>query len=122
MGRNVDQEWRDFWLPQVCDTLGDFAQRCEQTLLAGLRDNRCNPTGTKWPYPASPARRSSLVAAIPSGHRELDPETRNEALPSLEFQDELRLMIDDLKRGGFIFVLRNDVPPALLGDKMLHRR
>jgi hypothetical protein len=137
-----DVEWQDFWLPEVVGTMGHFAERTEDLLLRTLQENWWNKERTKWwdgnqwtdklPEEKDEAgtteRAKERHGTGPRGRvpmrlrqREADPETGNEALSSDEFQMEMQTMVDVLPQ-GWLLVVRNDVPAALLGPKLLHRR
>ena len=102
------------------DTVASFAVRRN---AGHFSENWCNDDQTGWAAPAPDAHAVHMRSTI--GHqRERDPETGNEALSSIQFDDELDQMMDQLQkpRPGLLFVLRNDVPAALLGHKRLQRR
>jgi len=46
----------------------------------------------------------------------------NKSCDSVTFQQELKQMVEDLQKGGWLMVFRNKIPVALLSDRMLGRR
>jgi pimeloyl-ACP methyl ester carboxylesterase len=106
-------EWRNFWLPAVSSLLFSFADRAATLLSKSVLKNLWNlsrtgpPDGTIWTAPDS---------------RQLHGR-ESEALDSEHFQRELMAMAEPLTRSsGFLLILRNQIPTALMGPRLLHRR
>lgn len=117
--RKGSHEWQQFWLPKVCSLIGDFARRTEQKLVDSLYANWC-PSGADW---VNPPLETPGDSRRPVHQRGRDLDTGNEALTSSDFQEELtEIMTGQDWQDGWLFILRNDVPTALLGRKLIHRR
>jgi hypothetical protein len=112
-------EWRDFWLPAIARLLYSFADRASILLSESVITNLWNAdrSGPLEGKPWSKKKNSGL--SIGREARAKDAE----ALNSESFQMELNSVADLLASSGtFLMVMRNQVPTALLGPRLLHRR
>jgi len=112
-------EWRDFWLPAISNLLFSFAKRSTILLSQSILGNLWNPERTGPPdgrsWPGTDGKRAA--ARKPSRGRESEP------LDSEHFQVQLNSMVEPLEHhDAFLFILRNQIPTALMGSRLLHRR
>jgi pimeloyl-ACP methyl ester carboxylesterase len=110
-------EWRDFWLPTVAEVTNKFAGRAEtlaaRSVLGNLwNSERTGPAhGGVWsPDQESAENRRNQVYKEP------------EALDSEHFQAQLTRLVEPLGGDGFLFILRNQLPTALMGQRLLRKR
>jgi hypothetical protein len=109
-------EWRDFWLPTVARVMNAFAGRAETLSSKSVLDNlwkedRTGPAeGAKWP---------DGPAIAPKAHRNQE----SEPLDSERFQEQLMALVEPLgERNNFLIILRNQIPTALMGPRLIQKR
>lgn len=114
-------EWRNFWLPRVCDTLSEFSKHTEQLTFESasrfwgkLEGEDAFPRLASEPWKPDYDWNSSRAQP--------DPLTGDEALDAPNFQDELYGCVDSAGTAGQVLVFRNDLPAVFLGSQMLLRR
>ncbi|HEV7667107.1 MAG TPA: alpha/beta hydrolase [Thermoanaerobaculia bacterium] len=105
-------EWSDFWLPMVTQVIVRLSERMEvsvsKSMLASLwNQDTTGPAGT-WGDPEKD--RGSVGRS--------EPDT----LSMKMLQDELDKLVETTRAGGFLFVLRNNLPVILMGRRRLHHR
>lgn len=107
-------EWGDFWLPALSKLLLSFAERTELLLSKAVLENLWTmDTDEPEERPERPNEK----------HRERAYRRQAEPLDSGRFQDELMSMVDLLSdRRGFLMILRNRIPTALMGPRLLEKR
>lgn len=109
-------EWGDFWLPALSKLLLSFARRTETLLSKAVLENLWSidedgPLNTK----SYESPESTSTGRF--NHREAEP------LDSSRFQNELMSLVDLLEDNkSYLFILRNRIPTALLGPRLLERR
>jgi pimeloyl-ACP methyl ester carboxylesterase len=113
-------EWRNFWLPAISTLLFAFANRAAILLSRATLDNLWNSertgpaNGNKWPI----ANSSDVTTP-----RRASYDRQTEALDSEGFQRELTRMVESLiHSNGILLILRNQIPTALMGSRLLHKR
>jgi hypothetical protein len=110
-----EEAQRRFWLPRVAATVEEFAQRAE-TLLAESLHSRWLDRSFSFPVadqPDEPDLEGAGVGASDAGS----------ALPSPVFEKTLDSLVYSLQEGGgFLFVLRNQLPAAVLPPSLVRKR
>ncbi len=107
-------EWPLFWLPTVAGVVASLAEHSEGLLARSVLSNLWNPEtmgpATRW-RSGKEARRS----------RAREPEP----LDSGRLRKLLAELVEPLRgrqRAGHLFILRNQVPFTLMGERLLHKR
>jgi pimeloyl-ACP methyl ester carboxylesterase len=111
-------EWQNFWLPAVSRLLFAFSDRATTLLSQSVLRNLWNPERT------GPPEGRTWSDAMGDGKSKRQIFRReSEPLNSDRFQAELNAMVDPIKRQrAFLFIARNQIPTALMGTRLLHRR
>ncbi len=106
----TNEDWNLWWFPKVIADINSFSRRAEIKYLQNLKKN--------WP--------SNNVM-----HTEKNPNSKHRTTktPFLEIKEEplnyeqfdscLDQMANEIQKGGWIFILRNDIPIALLGEDVI---
>ena len=110
--RHPYPDWQDFWLPKIAYVVKEFSKRGEDHLSKTLHDNWLRKTRTE--------NNEYVSGHVDDMGAHRSPRT-DKALASRDFQKELREMVEMLKGGGWLFLLRNDIPLALQGKQRLRR-
>ena len=112
-------EWRRFWLPMVAGVISKLSQHSETLQACSVLSNLWNDDTTGlasysdlWP------RRENGDEPTRARSVRIDPEP----LDSEGMRKSLVELVDPLQRGGFLFILRNQLPFTLMGKLLLHRR
>jgi|CXWL01.1.fsa_nt_gi pimeloyl-ACP methyl ester carboxylesterase len=102
-------EWSDFWLPEVARLIRNFSVRTEVLVARSLTE--------------SFERQEAVAAQKPQKQPREEPRSvsrRNEGrLNSHAYVNQLTKMVDILEHGGWLMMLRNRVPSALLADSVV---
>lgn len=113
-------EWTGFWLPTIAKIISSLSERTEALLAKSIFSNLWNEETT------GPARGEDwprVSTGHPGSHVESDLRHDPEPLDSERMQQMLVELIQPLEgKGGFLFILRNQVPAVLMGNHILHRR
>jgi pimeloyl-ACP methyl ester carboxylesterase len=120
-----DEEWSQFWLPTVAGVITSLATHSETLLARSVLPNLWNRTTT------GPAVGCSFQR---SGPRARSARREPEPLDSQQLRRLLAELVEPLRpmessrlaseppKPAFLFVLRNQLPFALMGHRLLHRR
>jgi len=117
-------EWSSFWLPTVTRVIFSLAEHSETLASASVLGNRFNEEATgllEDDISQEDADRRLLMVRGRSRGR--PSRLESEPLDSEAMLRTLIQLVETLKDGkGFLFVLRNQIPFALMGPRLLHRR
>lgn len=105
-------EWPRFWLPSIGRLISSLAGRSETLLADSLLSNLWDDDTT------GPAKNKFQAVSDQRNRDNQDPETKG----SDQLQARLQELVKELTDGGFLLVLRNQIPVTLMGSRLLHRR
>jgi hypothetical protein len=109
-------EWLSFWLPTVGRVLFSLSEHSEMRLAESMLSNLWNKETTGAASGTWPEDSDSSQSRVKPDNRLPEP------LDSNLMQRALFDLVEPLKDGGFLLILRNQIPFTLMGKRMLHRR
>jgi hypothetical protein len=121
-------EWADFWLPTIVTIISSFSDHSEKLLKTTTLENLWNDDMSNAAEDETlDLQTLQIRTAKAFGPQARDDRRDPEPLNSEQLQTTILECVKllDVKspdKNGFLFVLRNEIPVTLMGQRVLHRR